>query len=180
MGTKISYLYFPHNSKTTIMRKNLLAFALLLFTSFSLLAQKKDEKPEPIPLTFTLLEKCLYVSADSAQKLLALAGYEPSGTPKQMEILKDKWKPSRTILFSKGNIEIIIVFNSSNVWNVLVRSESSKDKTGENLFIESLKAGYKEATHDGENPRVSKNGPKKTAKYDSNNKPWVFELTGKN
>lgn len=152
---------------------------LLISCGSTVIAQSKDKVPDA-PLTFALLEKCLYQSADSAEKLIATAGFTPTGTPKQMEALKDKWKPNRAILMSKGNIEIVIVFNSSNVFHLTVRSESMKDKTGEGLFLESIKAGYKEATHDNENPRVSKNGPKKTASYGNANKPWTFELTGKN
>jgi hypothetical protein len=173
------YLYFPLPPKPSLMRKHALVLTALFLLVTSVFAQK-DDTYEPVPLTFSWLEKCLYVSADSAQKLIYLAGFNTGGTSKQLDELKLKWKPNRCILMKKGTLEIVIVFSTSNVFTLVVRSESAKDKTGENLFIDSFKAGYKESTHDNENPRISKNGPKKTVKYDTNNKPWTLELTGKN
>jgi hypothetical protein len=176
---RIAYLYSILQKNIFMTRIFNLAILLCLLSASTAFAQKKD-RPEPVPLTFKMLESCLYLGPDTVEKILATAGYLPvQPSDKQVELLKDKWKPNRTILLGKGNVEIVVVFSTSHVFHLTVRSESSKDKTGENLFIESFKSGYKEITHDGDNPRAAKNGPKKEVKYDTNNKPWLLDLNGK-
>src|ERR1051326_9213680 len=133
-----------------MFRKIFLSLVSIAIFSSAVLAQNK--KKEEVPLTLSLLEKCLHMGIDTVETMLAPTGFsEKKPTDKQLEELKDKWKPNRTLLMAKGNVEIVIVFSNAGVFHFTVRSESTKDKTGDNLFLEALKAQYKEVTHDGEN-----------------------------
>ena len=140
------------------MRKSyiILSLILSLFATSQLFAQK-SEKKEDVPLTLALMEKCMYLNIDTVEKILAPCGYMVNSDAKKMELLKDKWKPNRYTLYSRGKVDLAIIYSSSGVFHFIISSESTKEKIGENILLESFKAGYKEVTHDGENPRVSKN-----------------------
>ena len=156
----------------------LLALTISLFSSSQIFAQK-GEKKEDVPLTLALMEKCMYLNIDTVEKILAPCGYMVNSDAKKMELLKDKWKPNRYTLYSRGKVDLAIIYSSSGVFHFIISSESTKEKIGENILLESFKAGYKEVTHDGENPRVSKNGPKKEVRYNTSNKPWTLEVNEK-
>ena len=162
------------------MRKLTIVLTFLLALPFTsqLFAQKGDKK-EDIPITLALMEKCMYLNIDTVEKILAPCGYTVNPDAKKMELLKDKWKPNRYTLYSRGKLDLAIIYSSSGVFHFIISSESTKEKLGENILLESFKAGYKEVTHDGENPRVSKNGPKKEVRYNTSNKPWTLEVNEK-
>lgn len=157
----------------------ILAVLLLFILSSSKTFAQKSEKKEDIPITLALMEKCMYLNIDTVEKILAPCGYIINDDAKKMALLKDKWKPNRYTLYSRGKVDLAIIYSSSGVFHFILSSESTKEKIGESILLESFKAGYKEITHDGENPRVSKNGPKKEVRYNTSNKPWTLDVNEK-
>ena len=152
-------------------------FLGIIFSSQSLLAQKNDKAPD-VPLTLSMLEKCMYMGIDTVEKIILTTGFAESGTDQEKQILIDKWKPNRMVLLKKGKVDLVIIYSSSGVYHFILRSESAKEKIGEELFNASFKAGYKEITHTGENPRVMRS-EKKEIKYNTQNKPWTWDLNEK-
>ena len=159
------------------MRRSTIVLAALILFTLQTFAQKSDKK-EDVPITLALLEKCMYLNIDTVEKILAPCGFTINDNSKKMELLKDKWKPNRYVLFSRGKVDLAIIHSSAGVFHFTISSESAKEKIGENLLLESFKAAYKEITHDGENPRVSKSG-KREVRYNTSNKPWTLDLNEK-
>jgi hypothetical protein len=159
-------------------RSCILAIVILSLLSGTQVFAQKSDKKEDVPITLALLEKCMYLNIDSVEKLLAPCGFLANDNAKQLELIKNKWKPNRYQLYSRGKVDLVIVYSTSGVFHFTLSSESTKEKIGEELLAQSFKAGYKEITHEGENPKVSRSG-KKEVKYDSVNKPWTLDLNEK-
>jgi hypothetical protein len=159
------------------MKRIILTSALLFGTLSAFSQNKKDEKPL-VPFTFSVMEKCLYLDIDTTIKILSASGFVQNTDDKHIKEEADKWKPNKIVIMNMEKEEIVIVYDRVSVTHLTLRSNSTSDKTGENFFTESLKAGYKETTQVTDKPRVSKNG-KKDVKYNNANKPWTLEVSGK-
>ncbi|HEY6162583.1 MAG TPA: hypothetical protein VI112_15245 [Bacteroidia bacterium] len=158
------------------MKRIILASALLFSTLVVSAQNKKDEKP-PVPLSFGIMEKCLYLDIDTTIKILSASGFVQNTDDKHIKEVADLWKPNKIVIMNKEKEELVIVYDRVSVFHLALHMPSS-DKTGDDLFAQSIKAGYKETTTMTDNPRVTRNG-KKDVKYNTKNKPWVFELNGK-